>query len=293
MSTTATETELRTQPETWRRALAELPQVQQHLPRTGERVLVTGCGTSWFMAMAYAKLRESAGEGVTDALTATEISPAREYDRIVAISRSGTTSEIVTLLEGTSTPSVLITAVSGGPAAEFANAEIVLDFADETSVVQTRFATTTLMLLRGSLGEDLQGVIRDTEAVLAAEPSVQVLDAQQVTFLGSGWAKGLADEAALKLREATQSWTESYYAMEYRHGPIAIAEPTRLVYMLDAAPSGLSAQVEATGADWVESAHDPLAQLVTVHLWAVRLAEKRCLNPDTPRHLTRAVHLAS
>src|SRR5699024_5187352 len=120
-----------------------------------ERVLVIGCGTSWFMAMAYAALREAAGQGVTDAVTATEVSPARSYDRIVALSRSGTTTEIIDVLSATDTPSVLITAVGQGPAAQHASAEVVLDFADETSVVQTRFATTTLVLLRASLGEDL------------------------------------------------------------------------------------------------------------------------------------------
>ena len=93
------------------------------------------------------------------------------------------------------------------------------------------------------------------------------------------------------MREATQSWTEAYYAMEYRHGPIAIAEPGRVVHLLRCAPDGLQDQVAATGADWVASEADPLAQLVAVHLWAVRRAAHRGMDPDSPRHLTRAVHL--
>ena len=290
---TATETELRSQPETWRRALEALPAEQDKLPRPGERVLVIGCGTSWFMAMAYAALREAAGQGVTDAVTATEVSAARSYDRIVALSRSGTTTEIIDVLSATDTPSVLITAVGQGPAAQHASAEVVLDFADETSVVQTRFATTTLVLLRASLGEDLSAAIADAEAVLSAEPEAALIAADQVTFLGTGWAKGLADEAALKLREATQSWAEAYYAMEYRHGPIAIAEPGRVVSVFGPAPEGLSAQVEATGATWHAPGLDPLAQLVGAHLWAVRRAEMLGLDPDSPRHLSRAVHLQS
>src|SRR5690625_6711851 len=77
----------------------------------------------------------SAGQGVTDAVTATEVSPARSYDRIVALSRSGTTTEIIDVLSATDTPSVLITAVGQGPAAQHASAEVVLDFADETSEI--------------------------------------------------------------------------------------------------------------------------------------------------------------
>src|SRR5699024_11154614 len=125
---------------------------------------VVGCGTSWFMAQAYAALREVSGQGETDAFTASEFPAGRAYDRIVTISRSGTTSEIVQLLQATTAPSVLLTAVAGGPAAQHADHEIVLAAADETSVVQTRFATTTLALLRASLGEDLTSVVADARA---------------------------------------------------------------------------------------------------------------------------------
>ncbi|GAA1491259.1 SIS domain-containing protein [Brachybacterium sacelli] len=291
--TSATETELRSQPQTWRRALDLLEQVRDLLPRPGERVLAIGCGTSWFMATAYAALREAAGQGVTDAATATEIPTGRDYDRVVALSRSGTTTEIIEVLAATAAPSVLLTAVAGGPAAAHADSEIVLDFADESSVVQTRFATTALALLRASLGDDLGAALTDAETVLATEPDPTWVAADQVTFLGTGWTKALADEAALKLREATRSWSESYFAMEYRHGPIAIAEPGRLVHLFGAAPAGLEAQVTETGATWVSTASDPLAQLVAVHLWALRRAERHGLDPDRPRHLSRAVHLGS
>jgi fructoselysine-6-P-deglycase FrlB-like protein len=290
--TSATETELRTQPETWQQAIDLLPAVRDLLPRPGERVLIVGAGTSWFMAIAYAKLREAAGQGVTDALTPTEVSPARSYDRVIALSRSGTTTEIIDVLRRLSdVPSVLVTAVAGGPASEHAGAEIVLDFADETSVVQTRFATSALALLRASLGEDLSGAIADARGVLDREIEQSWIDADQITFLGTGWTKGLADEAGLKMREASQSWTESYYAMEYRHGPIAIAQSGRITYQFGPAPEGLAAQTEQAGSAFVASELDPLAQLVAVHLWAVRRAEAKGLDPDTPRHLTRAVHL--
>ncbi len=46
---------------------------------------------------------------------------------------------------------------------------------------------------------------------------------RRIVFLGAGWTVGLASEAALKLREAAGAWTESYPAMEYRHGPISAA----------------------------------------------------------------------
>jgi fructoselysine-6-P-deglycase FrlB-like protein len=71
------------------------------LPQPGERVAVVGCGTSYYMAQAYASLRETAGLGITDAWSPTEARLERGYDRVLAITRSGTTTEIVDLLEAT------------------------------------------------------------------------------------------------------------------------------------------------------------------------------------------------
>ena len=292
MTESSTIREVFSQPQLWA-GLGATPATADGLPADGERVAVVGCGTSWFMAQAYAALRENLGQGETDAFTASEFPAGRRYDRIVTISRSGTTTEIVQLLQATTTPSVLITAVAGGPAAAHADAEIVLSDADETSVVQTRFATTTLALLRASLGTDLAEVVADATTALALPVEEAWVQADQLTFLGTGWTIGLAHEAALKLRESSQSWTESYVAMEYRHGPISIAEPGRVVWVFGPVPAGLADDVAATGATLVTSDLDPLAHLVLLHRVAVARAEVRGLNPDTPRHLSRAVHLSA
>ena len=67
--------------------------VRAELPQPGDRVAVVGCGTSFYMARAVAALREAHGGGETDAFPASEFPIGRSYDRIVAISRSGTTTE--------------------------------------------------------------------------------------------------------------------------------------------------------------------------------------------------------
>jgi fructoselysine-6-P-deglycase FrlB-like protein len=274
-------------------ALDRLPDLAARLPQTGERVAVIGCGTSWFMAGAYAALREAAGLGETDAFAASQFPTARSYDRVVAISRSGTTTEVARAIEATHSPVVALTAVPGGPVADAADDTIGLDFADEQSVVQTVFATTVHMLLRGSLGAPLEAVVRQANEVLAgAAPYPTELEtAGQVTFLGQGWAFGLAQEAALKMREAAQLWTEAYPQMEYRHGPISIAEPGRAVWILGRPVEGIAADVAATGATIVDDDLDPVVDLMRAQLLAVRRAEIRGLDPDRPRHLTRAVLL--
>lgn len=282
--------ELADQPRSWERAAA-LAASAPGLPEPGERVAVVGCGTSWFMAQAYAGLREASGAGETDAFTASELPAGREYDRILALSRSGTTTEVLDVLAAATAPTTVITGVADSPAPALAGTAVVLDFADEQSVVQTRFATTTLVLLRAHLGEDLSQAIADAQRAVAAPLPQGVVDRTQFTFLGAGWTTGLAAEAALKMREAALAWSESYPAMDYRHGPIAITDEQSAVWMFGEAPSGLAEQVGATGGMWIRQELDPLASLIQAQRLALELAAVRGLDPDTPRHLTRSVIL--
>ncbi len=279
--------EIESQPSCWREAAARLDGVRDALPRDGERVAVFGCGTSLYMARAYAALRESKGLGLTDAFAASELPLGRDYDRHIAITRSGTTTEVLQAIERLSE----VTAITAVPDAAFAagTRAVVLDFADERSVVQTRFATSALALLRASLGEEVPA--GDAERALAEPLQPEWVAAEQISFLGRGWTIGLADEAALKAREAAQMWTESYPAMEYRHGPISIAQPGRLTWMFGEAPDGLAEDVAATGATYVTSGLDPMAHLVVAQRLAVAHARERGMDPDRPRSLTRSVVL--
>ena len=288
-----TEQEVASQPACWREAALLADGLAGLLPASGERVAVAGCGTSWFMAQAYAAAREEAGQGETDAFAASEMPAGRRYDRVLVLSRSGTTTEIVQLLERLrgSAPTVAITAVAGTPVAQAADAVIELAFADEESVVQTRFATTELALLRAHLGFDPGAAAAEAERVLAEQVPPALLAARQFTFLGTGWTYGLANEAALKLREAAGMWTEAYPAMEYRHGPVSVTGENSVVWLFGPPPDGLAAEIAAAGGTaWFGG--DPLAELVRVQMLAVGLARARGLDPDRPRNLTRSVILA-
>ncbi|WP_377272742.1 SIS domain-containing protein [Peterkaempfera sp. SMS 1(5)a] len=292
MSYVATETA--SQPECWRRAADLAGTRADALPEAGERIAVVGCGTSLYMAQAYTALRESSGQGESDAFAASEFPLDRRYDRVVALTRSGTTTEVLDLLtrlRGT-TRTVAVTADPDTPVRSAADDLVVLDFADEKSVVQTRFATTALTLLRAHLGLHTDAAVQDAQTALDEPLPEGLLDCTQFSFLGRGWTVGLAHEAALKMKEASLSWTESYPAMEYRHGPISIATAGTATWMFGTAPEGLAEQVLATGARWVESPLDPLADLVRVQRLAVARAAARNLDPDRPRHLTRSVVLA-
>ncbi|MEU4083373.1 SIS domain-containing protein [Streptomyces aureus] len=290
---THVEDELSSQPECWIRAAEEAPAHKAALPAEGERVAIVGCGTSYFMAQAAAVLREQSGQGETDAFAASEFPAGRSYDRVVALTRSGTTTEVLELL-GQLRERVHTTAVTADPDTPVmtsADDVVVLGFADERSVVQTRFATTALTLLRAHLGLHEDSVVADARTALEAPLSEELVGCSQFTFLGRGWTVGLANEAGLKMREASLAWTEAYPAMEYRHGPISITTDGTATWILGEAPEGLAGQVRETGGLWVDGGLDPLAELVRVQRLAVAVAALRGLDPDRPRHLTRSVIL--
>jgi fructoselysine-6-P-deglycase FrlB-like protein len=285
--------EIASQPACWGLAVDLASRSADRLPAPGERVAVIGCGTSWFMAMAYAALREAAGHGETDAFAASQFPARRGYDRVLAITRSGTTTEVLDALSATGARTTAIVGDPDSPVAHRADDAVLLPFADEHSVVQTRFATSTLILLRSHLGEPVGTAPSEAAEAVRVRLPLDPGGIEQVSFLGTGWTVGLAHEAALKCREAATFWSEAYPAMEYRHGPITIAEPGRAVWAFGAVPDGLAKEVAATGATFVHSGHrDPLADLIVAQRFAVAVAIARGLDPDRPRHLTRSVILS-
>src|SRR5690606_10716333 len=159
-----------------------------------------------------------------------------------------------------------VAADPASPVTRAADAVAVLDFADEESVVQTRFATANLALLRAQLESEgalpagvrpLDDAIRHAERALTEPLGAAVSGAEQFTFLGSGWTCGLALEAALKMREAAGAWTEAYPAMEYRHGPISITGPGRIAWVFGELPEGLADDIDRVGGTLVADSATP------------------------------------
>jgi fructoselysine-6-P-deglycase FrlB-like protein len=192
-----------------------------------------------------------------------------------------------------------VTADPDAPLAREARHLVLLDFADEHSVVSTRFITSSIVLLRAHLASCAEaGLCADIRALPdAAAREVtrplppELAECTEFTFLGRGWAAAVADEAALKLREASRTWAESYPAMEYRHGPISVSDENTVVWALGEVPADLLADARRTGATVIASDADPLAGLIGAQRLAVLLAERKGIDPDQPRALSRSVIL--
>ena len=282
--------EIASQPDCWARALESAGEAAKVLPARGERVAVIGCGTSWHIASAIAAAREAAGHGETDAFPASEL-PLRDYDTLLAVTRSGTTIEVLDALRNArgSARKVGITADASAPIREATDQLLVLDYADEQSVVQTRFATTVLTVARAHVGHDLGPVVEQARAAVAADLDDWLIDRPHYVFLGRGWSIGVAREAALKLQEAALARSEAYPALEYRHGPLSAATEDSVVWLLGVDDSVLVSDIVRTQATVVVAGLDPQAELVLAQRVAVATAQVRGLDPDRPRHLARSV----
>jgi fructoselysine-6-P-deglycase FrlB-like protein len=296
--------EIASQPACWSAAIEMAGAAAYALPEPGERVAAIGCGSSLNVARCYAALREAAGQGETDAFPASEVPATRRYDRLVYISRTGTTTEVLDALRRASrgTPTTAITAAAEETLAREARDVVLLDFADERSVVSSRFITSSIVLLRAHLAAS-PGARPEAWADVRALPAAAALEVSrplppdlteraEFTFLGCGWAAAVAAEAALKLREASRTWAESYPAMEYRHGPISVSDENTMVWALGEIPADLLADARRTGATVIASDADALVTLIGAQRLAAALAERKGIDPDQPRALSRSVILA-
>jgi glucosamine--fructose-6-phosphate aminotransferase (isomerizing) len=288
-----TSDEIASQPDCWIRAQEQARSGLSGLPEPGERVLALGCGTSYYVAAGYAWLREQRGHGQTDAVIASELPPVvREYDRVVAISRSGTTTEVhqalLRLRDNARTTAIL--GALDTPIASLATDVIDLSYADERSIVQTRFPTTLLTLLRTQLGDDAQAqadLVSSGRQATNAEISESA--PRQLVILASGWAASLAQEAALKCRESAGMWAEAYATGEYRHGPISAARQGTLVWAMTPLSDVEIAAIEATGARIHQGGTEPQSELVLLQRHAIAWAASVGRDADVPVHLTRSV----
>ena len=285
--------EIASQPGCWSKAI-ELAEAEPRCPAPGERVAAVGCGSSLNVARAYAALREAAVQGETDAFPASEVPFSRRYDRraVHFPDRHHHRSARRAPAHSRGIRTTAVTADPDAPLAREAGHAVLLDFADERSVVSSRFITAAIVLLRAQprRGPSRRAARRGRQGTGQPAPR-RARRTPEFTFLGRGWAAAVADEAALKLREASQTWAESYPALEYRHGPISVSDPGTVVWALGEVPPDLLADARRTGATVITPDADPLAALIGPQRLAAILAERKGLDPDRPRALTRSVIL--
>ena len=303
----------------WQRAIGPIA-----TPPKAALTVFAGCGTSYNLALSLSALSNAAGRPAI-AVPGDEWLhrpqdhwPDWQHTHVVALSRSGETTETVAAARRSRSVGARVTAITCEKASALARNCDSLVFAathPREGIVMT--SSASLMLL---LGLQLLGYVVDPGVVGAATGLLEGLDKQlpgliagrsHFVFLGGGPLYGVALEGALKLMEMSQIFTQAFHPLEYRHGPISLVDEQTVAVMLygDVQPEAealLAGELQQKGArvigfggpgDFsqpvgVTPALAGLAILPALQLLGERAAQARNIDTVAPRHLTKVVMLA-
>ena len=244
-------------PQGWQSAITALSEQAEALRRlwgSGVRpVVFTGCGSTYYLARAAAPIFRQALKTPAIAHPASDLwlypeetLPAGEPTILVALSRSGETSETIHAIDQFKArhggPVVCITCYADTPMVEQADISVIARDAHEESVAQTRSFSSMAVAVSGlaqilagqaltntfcnlpALGAQLLSDNHDLSRQLGQDKAID-----RFFFLGGGSFYGYACEAMLKMKEMTLSYSEAFHFMEFRHGPMSMVTPASLV----------------------------------------------------------------
>ena len=253
--------EIQSQPEAWAAAL-ESVRAQAAILRDFyhegqyEQVLLTGCGSTYYLAVAAAALFQDLTGTPARGLPASEIwlyprsALSRHRTLLIAIGRSGETTEtlracrvFLTSPRAEGCDILTLCCSAGQPLTTLGALNLVFPAGQEKSIAQTR-AFTTLYIASVALavlwaGRDdwlnelarlpeIGGRLLTNYADLARERSNDA-NLDRFYFLGSGPRYGLACELSLKMKEMSLSHSEPFQFMEFRHGPKSMVNEHTLI----------------------------------------------------------------
>jgi len=243
----------------------------------------------------------------------------------IAISQSGRSPDLLASVSNLKAGGAWVLALvndEDSPLAEIADELFALGAGPERSVAATKSFIASLAaiarLVAAWSGDDvLHGDLSKLPSLLQRawrldwSPLVDELEgATNLYVLARGIGLGVAQEAALKLKETSQLHAEAFSTAELRHGPMALVRqefPALMFNQSDATGSsveetaaalvGRGARVflaggQAAGAISLPSLTcapllEPIVQIQSFYRAANALALARGLNPDRPPHLAK------
>ena len=303
-----------------------------------DNVVFTGCGSTYYLSLAAASLWQTLMNTPARGVPGGELYlyPRASYGSLtgrrtllVAVSRSGTTSETIAAVRQFKARNlgdvIVVTNYSDTPLAALGDITITIPAGQEQSVAQTRsfasmyVATTALTatlagdnVLLGTMNQ-LPGagktLIANSETL--AKTVGENLDLDRFYFLGSGPRYGLACEVNLKMKEMTLTHSEPFHFFEFRHGPMSMVnERAAVIGLLSDQNQDHEAQVLREMADLgghILSLADTDADisfvtglpevirnvlyLPALQLMAYYRSVAKGLNPDQPNNLTAVIEL--
>jgi glutamine---fructose-6-phosphate transaminase (isomerizing) len=244
--------EISSQTDAWAQAIGLVSQTTLPEARDYGQVLFTGCGSTYYLSLAASALYQELTGCAARAAPGGELllNPQTVFTTqktlLVAISRSGTTTETVKAVEKfrqEKRGDVLVISNYQEALSQLADVNIVIDKGQEESVAQTRsfasmFVAATVMAARMAGRNDFVDSMKELPNVgnrlinkyesLARELGSN-FDFDRFYFLGSGLRYGLACEVNLKMKEMTLTHSEPFHFLEFRHGPMSMVNEKAVV----------------------------------------------------------------
>ena len=330
----ATYREIKSQTEAWGQALDVTNGVSLPSATDYEQVIFTGCGSTYYLSLAAAALyQELTGCGARavpggELLLNSQTILTNQKTLLVAISRSGTTTETLKAVEKFKSEKrgeVIVISNYDEVLSRLADVNIVISKGQEESMAQTRsfasmYVAVTALCLRMAGRRDLMQTVsalpKSGEQLMSKYESLakvigENLNFDRFYFLGSGIRYGLACEVNLKMKEMTLTHSEPFHFLEFRHGPMSMVnENAAIVGMLSDMNRVHEAKVlsemkmlggTVTGfgekdADVEFESGIPesirgVLYLPVLQLMAFYRSVAKGLNPDKPNNLTAVVKL--
>lgn len=303
----------------WRKALAPLAPLQD-----ADITIWVGCGTSYNLALSLAALANAAGRrsialpGGEWAHRQRSYWPADARVHVVALSRSGESTETVAAAKVSRAAGAFVTGITMEPDSALArncDRAVLAQTHQVEGIVMTSSASLLLLLGLLLLGYKVPASLPDT-----AQKLMEAVDAQvprrlggrsHFVYLGGDHLYGVGLEGALKLMEMSQTFTQGFHPLEYRHGPISLVDERSVAVMLyrtdqREAEARLARELQDKGALVVgiggpgdesfaldcDPALTGLAVLPALQILGERVAQARNIDTVAPRHLTKVVTLA-
>ncbi|ADU50841.1 Glutamine--fructose-6-phosphate transaminase (isomerizing) [Thermaerobacter marianensis DSM 12885] len=244
--------------------------------------MFVGCGSSHYLALYGAHLAQQLAKRPGAAVTASEAWLAPDVHLwpwsnpfVVAISRSGATTEVVRAVQVArqrGIPTLALTTNPDAPLVRECDASLVLDHVTERSVVMTQSFANLLLALQylvalgagtpaaHSFESRLPAVTQAVADVFPrlAEAAREVVGRgwRRYVFLGTGPLYPVACEARLKVQEMTQGKAHAFVTLEFRHGPLSLVDGETCVTILTTPATAaldreLAGEVAALGAQVV------------------------------------------
>jgi fructoselysine-6-P-deglycase FrlB-like protein len=268
-----------------RRAIASQPEWLARVPTDrrlpeGDRLLFTGCGTSFHAAM-------TGGEAV-QALELV-LRPERDADLLVLVSHEGETPLTLEAARAWSGPRWLVTGKGDGPIAELCDEVVVCTPEIEESWCHTVSYTCAVAALAALRGEDIGWLAGAVEEELAAS-LLEVGEQERFLVAGAGKELATAHEAVLKLREGAWVAAEAYETEQLLHGYLAAVDESVRAFVLEGEgvaaerATAAAAALRALGCevDLLPTRH-PAVDIVRFQRLTVELAERHGREPDRIR----------